>query len=177
MPRLFVAVWPPDEVVERIAALDRPSVPGLRWTTPDQWHVTLRFLGQVPEPEEVVAAMAGLSESSGSSAVEAGAGPAIGRFDQRVLHLPVAGLQVLAGEVLRATAHLGRPPDDRPFSGHLTLARTADRAKVDLRPLTGTPFAASWTVGEVSVVESRLSSAGARYAVIERIPLLPPPNR
>ena len=47
--RLFVAVWPPYEVVNSIAALERPPLPGLRWTTPDQWHVTMRFLGDVDD--------------------------------------------------------------------------------------------------------------------------------
>ncbi|MDQ1444823.1 MAG: hypothetical protein QOI20_1287, partial [Acidimicrobiaceae bacterium] len=44
-PRLFVAVWPRPEVVDALARLPRPDVPGLRWTGPDHWHVTLVFLG------------------------------------------------------------------------------------------------------------------------------------
>jgi RNA 2',3'-cyclic 3'-phosphodiesterase len=168
VPRLFVAAWPPDDLVERVAALDRPAVAGLRWTTPDQWHVTLRFLGQVPEEDAVVGALAGLSSSP---AVDASVGPQVDRFDQRVLQLPVAGLVTLAADVVRATAHLGQPPEDRPFSGHLTLARVAKSARVDLRPLTGSPLAAAWRVHELCLVESRLSSAGARYSVIARVPL------
>ena len=53
--RLFVAVWPPADVVTRVAALPRPDVAGLRWTAPDHWHVTLRFLGSVPAAEPVAA--------------------------------------------------------------------------------------------------------------------------
>ena len=48
-------MWPPPEVVARLAALARPTVEGVRWTTPEQWHVTLRFLGWVDdvlEPSE-----------------------------------------------------------------------------------------------------------------------------
>ncbi|MBW3548710.1 MAG: hypothetical protein KY452_11325, partial [Actinobacteria bacterium] len=45
--RLFVAVRPPPEVVATLATLDRPERPGLRWTPPEQWHVTLRFFGPV----------------------------------------------------------------------------------------------------------------------------------
>ena len=168
MPRLFVAVWPPHDVLDRVAALDRPPVAGLRWTTADQWHVTLRFLGPVADSVPVVAGLAGVSASPAAAAV---LGPAVGRFGQRILHLRVAGLDRLAGDVVRATAHLGQPPDDRPFAGHLTLARVAQAARVDLRPLTGQPVAAAWMVGEVCLVESRLSSAGARYRVVERVPL------
>ena len=43
-------------------------------------------------------------------------------------------------------------------------------ARVDLRPLTGTPLSARWTVDEVCLVESRLSSTGARYEVVARFP-------
>ena len=48
--RLFVAVWPPESVVEMLLGLDRPEGPELRWTTEPQWHVTLRFLGEVETP-------------------------------------------------------------------------------------------------------------------------------
>ncbi|MER3453020.1 MAG: RNA 2',3'-cyclic phosphodiesterase, partial [Acidimicrobiia bacterium] len=48
--RLFVAVWPPEEVLDVVAKLPRPGVVGLRWTSREQWHVTLRFFGSVPEP-------------------------------------------------------------------------------------------------------------------------------
>jgi 2'-5' RNA ligase len=168
VPRLFVAVWPPDDVLDLMAALDRPALAGLRWTTPDQWHVTLRFLGPVPEVGPVVAAMAGLTGAPAATAV---AGPAVGRFGQRILQVPVAGLGPLAGDVVGATAHLGRPPDARPFAGHLTLARASKGAAVDLRPLTGAAVAGRWTVGELCLVESRLAATGAQYSVIERFRL------
>ena len=51
--RLFVAVWPPVDVVERLSELPRPAVDGVRWTTPDQWHVTIRFLGEVADHTSV----------------------------------------------------------------------------------------------------------------------------
>ena len=129
MPRLFVAVRPPAEVLERVAALDRLSLPGLRWTTPDQWHVTLRFLGQVDDADAVVEALTAAVTTAPTA--EAVLGPATGRFDQRVLHVPVSGPAGLAGAVVGATAHLGRPAEDRPFAGHLTLARVAKGARVD----------------------------------------------
>jgi 2'-5' RNA ligase len=58
--RLFVAVWPPAGVVETLQALERPDIPRLRWTTPEQWHVTLRFLGSF-EIEPVMEALAATS--------------------------------------------------------------------------------------------------------------------
>ena len=48
MARLSVAVRPPLlEVVALLAALDRPALPGVRWSVPEQWLVKLRPLGQV----------------------------------------------------------------------------------------------------------------------------------
>lgn len=174
MPRLFVAVWPPADLVGRLAALPRPDVPGLRWTTPEQWHVTLRFLGRVEEGqvESVVEALAGVAAAQAAQVVpvRAAAGPATGRFGHRVLHLPVDGLGGLARAVAAATAGVGEPPEDRAFSGHLTLARA--KGRVNLRPLMGMPVAAAWPVDEVALVESRLSAAGARYDVVARFPLV-----
>ena len=168
MPRLFVAVWPPGKVLAQVAQLERPALDGLRWTGPDHWHVTLRFLGQVPDIDAVTE---GLSAGPALPTARAVLGPATSRFDQRVLHVPVTGLEVLAERVTVATGHLGRPPERRPFTGHVTLARVRKGAKVDLRPLTGAPLAATWTVAEVCVVESRLSPTGAHYEVRRRISL------
>ena len=58
--RLFVGVRPPDEVLDLIADLPRRAQAGLRWTTRDQWHVTLRFLGEVEDPTVVVDALDGV---------------------------------------------------------------------------------------------------------------------
>jgi RNA 2',3'-cyclic 3'-phosphodiesterase len=166
MPRLFVAVWPPADVLDTVAALERPAVSGLRWTSSHQWHVTLRFLGQT-ELEPVVAALAGVHAAPATAWL----GPVVGRFGHRVLHLPVVGLDDVAEAVVTATAGVGRQPEDRPFAGHLTLARVAKGARVDLRPLAGAAVEGSWQVKEVCLVESRLSATGAHYEVVARFPL------
>ena len=164
---MFVAAAPPPAVLAAVAALPRPDVAGLRWTTPDQWHVTLRFLGAMDDAGPVAAALQGLPVDRGEATI----GPAVARFGRRVLHVPVAGLDDVAAAVVAATAALGRPPEDRPFAGHLTLARARDRRGVDLRPLCGTPIEGSWPVEEVVLFESRLHPHGARYEVVDRFPL------
>lgn len=183
MPRLFVAVWPPDEVLDAVAALPRPEVPGLRWTGREQWHVTLRFLGQVDDAGVVAAALGSLAGERpvgagplagerpvGAGPLEAVAGPAVERFDRRVLHVPVAGLEPVAAAVVAATAAIGQPPDDRPFAGHITIARAIGRARPPLAALVGTPIAGRWPVDEVCLVASQLSSKGARYEVLDCFP-------
>ena len=181
MARLFVAVSPPEEVLDRVAALDRPVVTGVRWTERAQWHVTLRFLGRVDDVAAAAEALAGVR----AAPTVASLGPAVGRFGQRVLHVPVSGLDAVAAAVVAATAHVGEPPEEqseeqserspgpagRAFAGHLTLARVTGRARVDLRALAGQPVEGSWRVEEVRLVESHVSPKGARYETVERVPL------
>ena len=156
--RLFVAVWPPEPVVGALSALARPPVPGVRWTTPAQWHVTLRFYGEVPDD---AVPSSSLDRVAWPLPVEARLGPATACFGRSVLLVPVAGLEVLA----EAVADAG---EDRPFSGHITLARS--RSGGDLRRLAGVPVAGEWTVDEVTLVRSRTLPDGARYDVLARYP-------
>jgi 2'-5' RNA ligase len=164
--RLFVAAWPPAPAVEAVAAVDRPEVDGLRWTTPDQWHVTLRFLGGVDDPAPAVAEFhAQLAGPEPVPPAVVRMGPALGRFGHRVLHVPVTGLE-------RVAAAVADPADDRPFHGHLTLGRARDRRGVDLRPFVGLPCGpVEWVADEVTLVQSHLGRGGARYEVIERVTL------
>lgn len=162
--RLFVAVWPSDEVLDAIAALSRPDVPGLRWTTRDQWHVTLRFLGQVDDADVVVDAVRSIE----ASATEVTVGPTLGRFGRRILHVPTHGLGEIAAATISATSHIGAPPEPRPFRGHLTLARS-QRGDTDLRALATSPLAGRFRADEVTLVQSHLGGGGARYEVIERV--------
>ncbi|HVF13953.1 MAG TPA: RNA 2',3'-cyclic phosphodiesterase [Acidimicrobiales bacterium] len=170
MARLFVAVWPPGPVLDVVAGLRRAEVPGLRWTGRHQWHVTLRFLGTVGDIGPVVEALRPVAEGE-AGRVEAVLGPAVGRFGNRVLHVPVGGVEELAGRVEDATRGLGEPPEDRLFTGHLTLARVAKGARLDLAELAGEAVSEHWTVRELCLVESHLSPSGARYEVLERFPL------
>ncbi len=167
--RAFVAVWPSPTVVSQLAAIDRPTAPGVRWTTRDKWHVTLRFLGQVPE-EALAEVGQALSRLEAPGAVTAVAGPGVERLGISVLCVPVAGVDELAARVVALTAAIGEAVDPRPFRGHLTVAR-AGRG-VSLRTLTGAPFLAAWPVDEVTLVASTRDPDGARYQVVGRYPLV-----
>jgi 2'-5' RNA ligase len=154
MPRLFVAVWPAPPVLDAIEALPRLPLAGARWTTRQQWHITLRFLGQAD-----IAAVTTALDSVAAPAAEAVLGPRPRALGRSVLVLPVNGLDEVAGAVQRATAHLGRPPERRPFRGHLTLARATNGAL----PKPSFELSASWRVEEVALVESHTHPAGAVY--------------
>jgi 2'-5' RNA ligase len=158
--RIFVAAWPSDEVIERLAALERRAHTGLRWTGREQWHVTLRFLGTA-EIESAAEAL----EGAALPAAEALLGPATIRLGRSILAAPVAGLDALAGAVIEATANVGRPPERRPFTGHVTLARSRDRVPAGC---AGAPIEGRWAVREIALVASHLHPAGARYEIVQR---------
>ncbi|HUE58779.1 MAG TPA: 2'-5' RNA ligase family protein [Acidimicrobiales bacterium] len=189
--RLFVAVWPPAELVETLAGLERPQAKGLRWTTRDQWHVTLRFLGSVEEYEfeALAGALGGVAGELQSGRAErpltAVGGPGPRAFGRGVWVLPVAGLEGLAGVVEGLVGAAGDagpaggagslPAGDagpavegrpRPFHGHLTLARAKHPSL--LRGLPRPAISCSWEVCEVTLVNSTLHPQGARYEVLER---------
>ncbi|MYG76729.1 MAG: hypothetical protein F4189_00005, partial [Acidimicrobiaceae bacterium] len=116
MPRLFIAVWPPDDVGGELAEMPRPAIDGLRWTRPERLHVTLRFLGQCDEAGvQTALAAADLPEA------QVTLGPRVKRLGRSVLVVPVEGLDDLAAAVEAAIARLGLPPADHPFTGHLTV--------------------------------------------------------
>ena len=80
--------------------------------------------------------------------------------------VPVAGLEPVAAAVVASTASFGRPPDTRPFTGHLTLARSKQGS---VRALAGAAISGRWTVDEVCLVRSQLHPHGARYSTVASI--------
>jgi len=182
MARLFIAAWPPPHVIARLEALRRPDVEGLSWTPAHQWHVTLCFLGEADAGSviEALNAVAGGGEAgageAGAGAIEASLGPAVSRFGQKVLYVPVAGLDRLTEAVSSVvpSAAPGTPAGaiglrgPRSFVGHLTLARMRQGVVVDLDALAGERVEATWPVEQVCLVRSRLGPAGSTYEVLAR---------
>jgi len=158
--RLFVAVRPPDEVLDALEGLRRPEGTPARWTTREQWHVTLRFLGNVDDPAPIIEALRSVERSL--SPVDVVLGPRAGILGHQVVYLPVAGLDALAAPVIDATRSFGEPPQSRRFKGHLTLARTkggvVDRSSLDLE--------ASWTVDHLELIRSHLGRGPATYETL-----------
>lgn len=131
--RLFAAVLPPQSAVRELADAVRPlhalpQAASLRWTALPTWHLTLTFLGQV-EAEALPELSAVLDAAvAGHAAFElrlAGGG----RFGDRALWAGVDGdtraLGALAESVADAARRVGIELDERPFHGHLTLARSS----------------------------------------------------
>ena len=171
--RLFVSVEPPEDVLDAVAALDRSAATAaagdaLRWARREQWHVTLRFLGELAAPEPVVAALAAAPLPRATAVV----GPAAATFGRSVLHLPVAGLDALAAAVAAATAGLGGRQGDPPFRGHLTLARARGGRRLPHRVASLVPpLAAEFPVTRAHLVRSHLGPGGPRYERLVAVPL------
>ena len=171
--RLFVAVWPPAEVMAVVEGLPRPDHPAVRWTTPDQWHVTLRFLGEVAADQVpgLTAALRAVGEQHAAREVDLG--PRTTRLGKGPLVVPVGGLDDVAAAVIEATRDIGAPPGSRPFTGHLTLGRGRGRRPVPAA-LAGDELVARWSVTELCLVCSRPGAAGgARYDTVAVAPLQP----
>ena len=94
-----------------------------------------------------------------------------------MLCLPVRGLEELAGAVVAATGDVGRPPERRPFRGHLTLARARSGrrpprlGRPDRRPSSADPLVERFPVGEIQLMRSTPPPTGAVYDVVARRPL------
>lgn len=157
--RLFVAVWPPADVVSLLGSIDRPHRKELRWTTPDQWHVTLRFLGEA-DPDEVIERLRPALAGVGPRDVVLG--PVTRRLGSSILMVPVDGLDDVAAALPF--------PADKPFTGHLTLARAKKRSSIPAA-LAGTPVSAGWRVETVSLARSTLKPGGAVYEDVAVFPL------
>jgi len=161
--RLFVAVRPPLDVVDALGALPRPAIDGVRWTTRDQWHVTLRFFGDVDDADDIIDAMRLAPLENATARM----GPHASMLGRGVVQLPVAGLDELAAGVVDATRSFGDAPPSRPFHGHLTLARTKARG-VHQRALE---LECAWPVRDVELIRSHLGRGGAHYETISRFAL------
>jgi 2'-5' RNA ligase len=174
--RMFVAVRPDDLTVRRLSALDLGSLPDLRAVRPDQWHITLRFLGEVADDAlPVLIDALALAGNGVGSPVRCAIGPATRWFSgARVLQIPVAGLDQLAALVRRATAPVVPGHGEAPFVGHLTVARIRGRRRLEgatRRAAAGTAFTAEFSVTHVLLMASELSEEGPRYSTLARVAL------
>ena len=162
--RLFFALWPDDTARRHLAAAVRDLVPqgAGRPQRPDQWHVTLEFLGDVPESRLPAVLDAGAAASGGASACEVvfdrlehWTRPQVLCLEAEATPEPLAALV----RSLRAELQLrGFTPEARPFRAHVTLAR-----RIVQPPPPAAVEALRWPVRELSLVQSLTDRSGSRY--------------
>ena len=135
---------------------------------PGSWHVTLRFLGNVPDAAPVIAALE--AAAAGVAAMPCvvrgvGAFPSPQRARVAWAGVEAPGLAALAKRVVAATAHLGEAPDSRDFVAHATLARLRRPRDVSSwRRHHQERLLAEGVIDRVVVFRSALGPDGAAYA-------------
>ena len=170
--RLFVGIPLPEDVRARLGKL-KGGLLGARWVEPENLHLSLRFIGEVPGGDE-----ADIDEALAT--IEAPGFPLalseLGFFDRRRrVHAVWAGIGMsepmvrLRAKVEQALVRLGHEPGHRKFKPHVTLARMKNGSAADVSRYleahngfsTG-PF----DVGCFTLYRSHLGHSGAHYEAL-----------
>ena len=172
MPRLFTGIEIPPDIAERLSFF-RGGLPGARWIEPGDYHVTLRFLGDI---DDVIAADvdAGLAEARMRAplTVTLDGLASFGGDRPRALYasvVPTPELIDLQEEHERIARRAGAAPERRKFTPHVTLARFNREASPEAvaRRLTeaGVFARLTFTARRAAVFSARTSRGGGPYLV------------
>ena len=174
--RLFVGLSIPDAVAQSLMLI-QGGVPGARWQTREQLHLTLRFIGEVGGRDAAMLddALAGI-EAPGFALELHG----VGQFGNKQPHALWAGarpseaLAHLQRKVDNAIRRVGQPQDAHKFTPHVTLARlrNPDQSKMiewlSHHALYTSPES---QIGAFQLYSSRLTSDGSVYTIEQEYPL------
>jgi RNA 2',3'-cyclic 3'-phosphodiesterase len=182
--RAFIAVDLQPQVIEQIcqAISDlKHRIPGIRWIAPQNFHVTLKFLGDIEETQigvigAALADMIGPFPRLTINAKGLGVFPDLRR--PRILWVGLTGntLPALAARVQSALEPLSFAAEQRPFTPHLTIGRWR---QIDRPPKTLSEDLARWRdrefgeflIDRVTLYRSVLKSEGATYQALKVVAL------
>lgn len=183
--RLFVSVDLPDDLADAIESLqdELREASGLRFTDPEQAHITLKFLGDVDEDRlfEIEDAIETAVEETGIAPFSArfsglGAFPSEDYISVVWFGVEQGGdeLTHLHEAVEDRTTAIGFEPEDHRFTPHVTVARMdhaggKDHVQEVLREQD--PTIGEMNVDELRLTESNLGSDGPTYSTVTRFPL------
>lgn len=186
--RAFVAIPLDSELKGAVQKLQndlqiRLRSPNVRWTKPDQLHLTLKFLGDVPS-DEIPAISEGLLKSCcRTSPLRLSIG-GVGCFPSptrpRIIWLGIAGdlapLEALQKAIDDQTKSHGPHVEEREFHPHLTIGRikTAEggaRRVGEMVSEIRIEALGHWNAREVELIQSTLSSAGSSYQILAKFAL------
>jgi RNA 2',3'-cyclic 3'-phosphodiesterase len=174
--RLFVALSIPRPVGDSLMLI-QGGVPGARWQSREQLHLTLRFIGEVSgeDVDAIDDALAGIVAPDFSLQLHG-----VGQFGNKQPHSLWAAvrdnpaLDHLQRKVDNAIRRVGQPQDTHKFTPHVTLARLKhpDPDKVvEWLQYNALYTSAEFEVGAFSLYSSKLTSDGSVYRVEEDYPL------
>jgi RNA 2',3'-cyclic 3'-phosphodiesterase len=173
MPRLFTALEVPRNVAMSLSLL-RGGIPGARWIDVENYHITLRFIGDVDNrtADEIVDRLDRIDRPEFQMQLTG-----IGSFGSKKPHSVWAGVSVspellaLQGEIERiCQQRIGLPPDPRKFTPHVTLARLKNCRLDDVVHYLsgrGNFYTAPFTVSRFVLMSSKESVGGGPYLTEE----------
>ena len=177
--RLFVALEVPAAVRENLASLLqtlRAVSPQIRWVRLENLHVTLKFIGEVPQAklEGIRGALGGVQSGQPVTLEFRGLGFFPNEKHPRVLWagiLASPNLKALAADIDGALEKLDIPREQRPFSPHLTLARfepprLPESLRAAIQENARREFG-SLRTSQFHLIESKLKPSGAEYTTVE----------
>ena len=135
MLRLFVGIEFPPELKLRLSLL-QSGIAGARWIDPGNFHLTLRFIGEIDEGTAADVDEALLPLKSRPFSVQLGGVGVFGGDKLRTLWVGVErepALGALQGKVEQALMRARLPPEPRKFTPHVTLARLRDPKRADIQ--------------------------------------------
>ena len=176
MPRLFVALEVPRNAAMSLSLL-RGGLPGARWVDVENFHITLRFIGDIDgrTADEVVDRLDRIDRPEFPLFLTG-----VGSFGSRKPHSIYAGVSphpemfALQAEIERICQRLGLPADPRKFTPHVTLARLRNSRLEDVVSYLagrGNFHTAPFLVGRFVLMSSKESVGGGPYVTEEVFPL------
>lgn len=180
--RLFVALEIPPAVRDNFEAMIselRPLAPQWKWVRPENLHLTLKFIGELPAEDLDGIRGALLAVRSERRVVLQFRGLGFFTSDKRPSVFwggieASSNLVTLAGDIDRALERVGVPREQRPFTPHLTLARIAapgppEKWRSTIKDNMTREFGALET-GKFHLIQSKLKTSGAEYTTLQSFP-------
>ena len=176
MPRLFTALEIPSGIGQSMAQL-RGGLPGARWIDPENYHVTLRFIGDVDDliAHEVASMLGQVRRPAFDLNIEDLT--AFGGKRPRALVATLGSAQALMdlqAEHERLMQRVGLEPEGRKYTPHVTLARlreSSSRQVADYLAVRAPFRSAAFPVSRFVLFSSRASVGGGPYVVEAAYPL------
>jgi 2'-5' RNA ligase len=172
--RLFVAVPVPGPIAEKLkdwTLAQKEALPFRKWAHPQDYHITLQFLGDTPvaQIEALQAALREVSAAPISLALN-GAGtfgpPKAPRVLWTAITGDLTGLTALHLAVVKAASSLGFEPEDRPYTPHITLARGfAGGGEMAIEATANAPAGVQWEADRFVLMQTHMH-ASPMYEVI-----------
>jgi 2'-5' RNA ligase len=176
MPRIFTGLELPTDIAQSLAML-RGGLPGARWIDPENYHLTLRFIGDVDDAlAHEVASLLGMVSRPALELRLDGLSSFGGRRPRAVVATlaQTAALMELQAEHERLMQRVGLEPEGRKFTPHVTLARLRDSTSRQVADYLATrPFLQPlpFRVSRFVLFSSRASVGGGPYVVEAAYPL------